>query len=368
MEIGIDDLDFNDELDDSQNQDSQDQQRDSDGDVIKPWIGEDSPQNTTEPEPTEEPKEQIDDEPPTPQEDVLTLYLKSKNINPEKIKFEDEDGSINEKDWNSLTQEEQLNILSTTNEDTDYSLDDNEVNLINQLRLNQMTPEEFIEYTKQQGVQEYVNSLSDQNQYQIDNLTDDELFILDLQSRIEEISDEEAKVALEKQKENPELFSKQMQGIRQEYKAKEKELLEAQEIAEQQQNAANFEAFQNSVLESIQSLDRIGNLDIEMDDDDMNEIANFILSKDNAGVSYLAKALNDPQTLVRMAWFALKGDEAIDSITEYFTNQIKEVSKTRYEEGLKASKNNTKPKTDVVITAFDKNKKNKQELSIDDLD
>jgi hypothetical protein len=126
-----------------------------------------------------------------------------------------------------------------------------------------------------------------------------------------------------------------MKGIREEYKRIEEERTRMEELEQHQKDSEQFEEFKNAVLDSIQSLDKISTLDIAMDDDDMNEIANFILSTDSAGVNYLAKALDDPQTLVRMAWFALKGEEAIDSITEYFTEQIKAVSQSRYEQGFK---------------------------------
>jgi len=47
----------------------------------------------------------------------------------------------------------------------------------------------------------------------------------------------------------------------------------------------------------------------------MNEIASFILDTDSAGVRYIAKALNDPKTLVEMAWWTLKGHDALNQIT-----------------------------------------------------
>jgi len=45
-----------------------------------------------------------------------------------------------------------------------------------------------------------------------------------------------------------------------------------------------------------------------------------MLSPDEAGNNYLYRALQDPETLVKAAWFILNGDEAFNSITDYFTN------------------------------------------------
>jgi len=45
-----------------------------------------------------------------------------------------------------------------------------------------------------------------------------------------------------------------------------------------------------------------------------------MLSQDENGQNYLYRALQDPQTLVKAAWFILNGEEAFDSISDYFTN------------------------------------------------
>lgn len=379
MEIGINDLDFNeDDFGISQPQPSSNQQLplDGDGEEIKPWLNGNQE--------VEDPVNQPVNTPPEPQspeeEDIITLLLREKNIgDPTKIKFEDEEGNIQERDWNSLTREEQLNILKTPSESEDNSLDEEEIGLINQLRLNQMTPEEFIAAIKQQGAAEYAQTLESGQATRIDDLTDEDLFILDLQSRVEDITDEEAQQALDRAKQDSTLFQKQMKGIREEYKRIEEERTRMEELEQQQKDSEQFEEFKNAVLDSIQSLDKISTLDIAMDDDDMNEIANFILSTDSAGVNYLAKALDDPQTLVRMAWFALKGEEAIDSITEYFTEQIKAVSQSRYEQGFKdgqaGKRTQTKSSPVVVQTPQEKpqekplvNRGQPKQISIDDLD
>lgn len=367
MEIGINDLDFYDdefEVDPVDNNVSGSSQAQNDQD---PDIQQD-PSNAQRVSPPNNANQSNQNE----QDDVITLMLKARNIeDPSKIKFEDEEGNIQERDWNSLTVEEQLNILNSSDTDSDYELEDSEKGLINQLRLNQMSPEEFIAYVKQQGAAEYAESLNQNSPYQVDDLTDDELFIIDLQTRVEDITEEEAKVMLERAKQDMTLFEKQMKGIREEYKQLEEQKLTTDALAEQQQNEEEFELFKDSVLDSIQSLDKIGGLDIQMDDDDMNEIANFILSTDNAGVNYLAKALDDPQTLVRMAWFALKGDEAIDGIIEYFTDKIKTISQEKYQEGLKDGKSGKSGKSKVVFTQQQTQTPTgnpSKELSIFDLD
>ncbi len=302
-------------------------------------------------------------------EDALTSYLRFKGIeDPSKIKFENENGETEELDWNSLSKEEQLNILKTSDEDPDTALDDAEIELINQMRTADLTPEEFIQAIKQQGAAEYAKSLETTPQYQIDDLTDDELFILDLQTRIEDITEEESLQALEKAKSDEALFAKQMAGIRNEYKRIEDEANERENAQQEQLKAEQYQQFEDSVLNSIQKFNKVGGLDIEMDVDDMNDVANFILSADGAGVNYLAKALNNPDTLVKMAWFAIKGEQAFNDITEYFTNQIKEVSRTQYAKGLEDGKAGKSQGTSRVVTRKPNTRETRTYTSIDDLD
>ena len=120
-------------------------------------------------------------------------------------------------------------------------------------------------------------------------------------------------------------------------------------------------------------MDSIGSLDVSLDDDDKEEIADFILGRDQAGNSYLGKALNDPDTLTRMAWFALRGADALDNIQEYFSKQITEVRKQAYAKGVEDARNGTphvviqptnKQQQQQPITAFAENKYK----SVDDLD
>jgi hypothetical protein len=91
------------------------------------------------------------------------------------------------------------------------------------LRESSLTPDEFIQAIKQQGASEYARQLEENQKFLIDDLTDDELYILDLQTRIEDITEEEAMAALEKAKTDESLFAKQIQGIRSEYKRIEEE-------------------------------------------------------------------------------------------------------------------------------------------------
>lgn len=275
------------------------------------------------------------------QDDVLMSYLKFQGISdPEHMKFEDDDGIVKERSWNDLSFEEKLNVLTTSAEQPERDLTDDEIKFINELRTSKLSPEQYINTIRQKATQDYIESLQTTPQYSIDDLSDDEIFMLDLQDKIEDISDDEIKAALDKAKEDP-LFARRVAGMRKALKAQEEEYKQQTAAEQEQQNAAQFEQFKNSVLTSIQSLNKVGDLDLNLETDDMEDIASFILDIDDSGMSYFGKALNDPKTLVEMAWWTLKGRDAINSISEYFATELKKQNQMSYQKGLEDGKKNT---------------------------
>lgn len=271
-------------------------------------------------------------------EDVITSFLKYNGISdPEHIKFEDDDGIVKDKSWSELSFEEKMNILTTSGNEPERDLSDDEIMFINELRASKLSPAQYINTIRQKAAQDYAEYLQNAPQYSIDDLSDDEIFMLDLQDKIEDASDEEIKSALNKAKEDP-LFERRVAGMRKALKEQE-EQYKQQMLAEQQQTQnEQFNQFKDSVLTSIQSLNKVGDLDLNLEVEDMEDIASFILDMDDSGMSYFGKALNDPKTLVEMAWWTLKGRDALNSISEYFVNEIKNQKQISYQKGLEDGK------------------------------
>lgn len=305
-----------------------------------------------------------------PTVDLITKMLNSKGIvDPSKIKFEGETGEIEEIDWNNLTVDEQFNILNH-HDDPEEGLDDDEIDLINKIRSARLTPREYEDYLLRQGA----SSLQPKEEpsYIIDDLTDDELYVYDLQARNEDITEEEALDALEKAKMSEATFSKQMKGIREEYKQLEDDRNNEQLRVQQAQKQQQFNAFSNSIKNSIRNFKSIGNLDIELDTDEMDEVAQFLLTTDGAGINHFSKVLNNPEWLVKMAWFALKGEDAFNNITDYFTTEMKQREQASYKKGLEdGAKQKGNPKSKVVYQPKTNNNNKPNDRSFytaDDLD
>jgi hypothetical protein len=218
-----------------------------------------------------------------------------------------------------------MNILTTSHDEPERELSEDEIKLTNDIRTRNISPDQYINIIRQQAAQDYADSLNANPQYRVDDLTDDDVFMLDLQDKIPDITDEEMAEALSKAKENETLFTKQVAGLRKSLKEQEERYLEQQAVEQEAAEEEALSQFRDSVVKSIQSLNKIGDLDVNLEQEDMEDIASFILDRDDTGMSYMGKALNDPQTLVEMAWWTLKGREVLNSISEYFSNEIKNV-------------------------------------------
>lgn len=331
MEIGTDDLNVYNDIDEF----------DPIQDDPEPLVEPQDPDESVE-DPSQEPSNKDDGE------DFIVTLLKSRGIEDmSKIKFEDEEGTVEEKDWNSLSNEEKLNILSYTDQDSDTDLDDNEVQLINAIRESGLTPAEYIQKLQTDGINSYIqNNQAEAYQYQVDQLDDDELFVYDFMSRMGDVTQEEAQEALEKAKSNASLFAKQIGAIRKEYKDAENESIQQAQIEQEAQAQEWYDQFANQIAEQVNGLSDFSGYDLNMDDEDKEMLYDFIVGVDGAGNNYFAKALSDPKILVRTAWLALNGEQMIHDITEYFQKEISSVRKESYDKGKADAQKKDKP--DVV--------------------
>ena len=284
-----------------------------------------------EPEPQDpEPQEPQDPQEPTDEFDLTRELLTRQGISDmNKIKFEDESGAVVEKSWDSLSNNEKLMILSHQ-EDPDTSLDDAEIELINQIRESGMTPDQYI--------QSLQVSEPPTPTYEVDSMSDDELFCLDLLDKVgaDNITDEELQQALENAKANENLYSKQVASLRVYYKGleeKKQQELEAEKQAEAEQQ---FNMFANNIVESIRNFNSLEDTPVELSTEEMEDLANYILTRDASGYSEFGRLLNDPVQFTKAAFWMLKGPEILNEMQK----QIKEAYLRGYNETHKTTQTN----------------------------
>lgn len=265
-----------------------------------------------EPDPKPEKEGNQETNPPSKEgqeDDLTTEVLKLRGIsNPDKIKFEDESGAITERSWDSLTKEEQINILADQREDqgTNNDLAEDEIELINAIRNSGMSVQDYI-----QTITPQINQPQDTNQF--DAMSDEDLYAFDILNKVgnDNITDEELDAALEAAKANETLFKKTVEGLRQQYNRLQEE--QKQNIANQQQAVAQqrYQAFANVVNNQIDNFNSFAGQPIQLSNQDKDNLSEFMLALDEDGSSALGKALQDPRLLTKAAFWLLNEQELI---------------------------------------------------------
>ena len=186
--MNIDQLDFDEEEFQEQPQTAEEEIFGAQSNFTKDWMGGDYHSTSSSDDDTQE-EDDTNHHESGEEEDIVSYLLKERGIkDPSQIKFEGENGELETRNWNDLSLEEQYNILNTSNENPDTDLDDQEIQLINQLRLRGITPEEFVQMLRNEGAQEYANSLTPEQNYVVDDFNDDELFIYDMKARVPDMT------------------------------------------------------------------------------------------------------------------------------------------------------------------------------------
>lgn len=264
----------------------------------------DSDEEESKPEPEKEEKE-----------DYLTRVLKSKGVDKSRVRIENEEGDIEEWDFDDLDDDTKYGILSQQ----DIPLSDDEIQDINFLRRNRMNLRDFAKYQQEQAVKDYL--AQNQNpQYTVDQVSDDDLFKFELKEQMPDLTDEEVDEQLNKAKENESFFRKKIQALRTEYKNMEDAQTKQMEADAQAQSEQQFNAMAQAIVSAARNIDEMNGM--VLDDDDKEEVLSFLLDRDANGQSQFYKLFENPDALFKMAWFALKGPEAYDALTDYYKGEI----------------------------------------------
>ena len=281
--------------------------------------------------------------------DLTTELLKIRGIeDSSKIKFEDETGATIERAWDDLSDNEKLNILAgepSPEVDEDQQLDEDEIQLINAIRNSGM------------NVQQYMNNIAPvqaPQAYNQENLSDDELYALNILQTVgsDNITDEELEQAIVRAKENEDLYKRTVAGLRQQYQQLQKDeqsRLEQEQYAKQQEQ---YNAFANVVDNNIQNFSNFAGQEIELDNDEKQQLRDYMLNIDEkTGLSSLGKDLQNPETLVRAAFWILNEDKIMNELAK----QAQDAYKRGYNAGKVTSKATfvKKPQSKPVEKNFD---------------
>ncbi len=308
------------------------------------------------------------------QSDFIAEYLKGFGIEDmSKIQMEDENGDIQEVDFNTLSEDEKLNIFKELS-DPGYS--DYEKSVITYLRQNNATLDDVIEYYKQQAVEEYLSEHPEdvhQKVYDIDQYTDDEIYLADLKNKYPEFTDEELTSKLDSAKLNSELFEKEVAAIRASIKANEDEEAKRHETEE----AQNYQEFQNNLQSVMASFTQIeldpddkeqDALALDVTDEDRADMMRYLVERDKDGKSQLIRDLEDPKALIELAYYRTRERDNLTGLTRYWKNELANERKEKAKLQKELDKYKNKEKNSFVVSPENKdNKTGKKTRSIMDI-
>ena len=293
------------------------------------------------------------------EDDLTSEVLKLRGIDdPDKILFQDDSGAGVTRSWDSLSREEQINILGNVKEQQDQpnnELENDEINLINAIRNSGM------------DVNSYLQTLTPQvNQPQqtnvIDTMSDEDLYAFDILNKVgsDNITDEELDQALESAKANEALFKKTVDGLRASYNRQYEE--EQANIANQQQAAQQqkYQAFANAINNQIDVFDNFAGQKIQLSNEDKDNLSEFMTSLDENGISPLGYALQNPAILTKAAFWLLNED----SISAELQKQVQDA----YTRGFNAGKGDMLNKSKLVFKPKTTSKKSDPTWDSDDWD
>lgn len=297
---------------------------------------------------------------------LITRYLKDYGIeDPSKMKFENEDGTIEDVDFNSLDDDEKLNILKSI---SDIGLSEDETEAINYMRRNGKNLSQIIDYFAQERLNAYLNEHPEdvhQKKYTIDDYNDEELYLADLQAKYPNFTDEELFSKLDSAKENEELFKKEVEALRAEYKEDEdnyNKQLEQKEQEDYQRLQDNLQRAASEFNEVLLDPDDPESDSLQIEDSDRQQIMQYLLEQDKDGKSRFVRDIEDPKSLVQLAWLRLQGNNAITDTTRYWKQVLQE---TRRENArLTKELENYKNKQTNNSTVVKEQKNNNQNNSI----
>ena len=254
--------------------------------------------------------------------DYISRLLESKGIDRNKVQILDEEGNPTEVSFDSLSDQDKFDILNY--QEDSVIPEDHEIQMINFLRQNNMTLQDFAEWQRQEAIQEYLSqqqAVSDTDSY-----SDEEIVAYDYIKRFgESMSDEEIDAEIERLKADPEAFATRVSLLRNAFKAEEEAQAKLYQDEAAAKQAENEKMFVDTYHQAMAGIDSIQNT--ELDDNDRDELLRFVLEKDQANRTGLSKAMDNPENVLKMAWYLLHGEERVDAMIDYFQKEISKRSK-----------------------------------------
>lgn len=250
-------------------------------------------------------------------QDNMTDILLSLNGYPDKNKIEIVDNETNQTivvPFDELDTDTKLSLLTTSPSDI---LHQDEQALINILRDNNISINDYIEL----AINNYVSNMSNEQEQivSVDDCSDEEIYFNYLVNSFPSKSEESLKRELEEDMAR-EGFEEKVADLRaqrlEEEVALQREEMERQESELRENKEKGMKIIENSLLNTDDIFDVIS-----LDNNDKNDIYNYMVVENITGQTQFQIDLKDPKKLVLAAWAMTKGKDAFDMVRNAYKQQ-----------------------------------------------
>lgn len=292
---------------------------------------------------------------PAERNKIVEDLLKQRGIQDQsKLLYENDKGEVEEVNFYELPYEDQINILS--NSDEGNGLSEEDLYYLQQAKENNISLTELIKYYQNQSIEEYNKNQAPS--YAVADYSDEELYVLDMKSKLgDDITDEDILRQLEKELEIPEIFKKKVDKLREEYIDIEESERLSLTNSTQAQKDADFKEFGDQIYALVDNVEDIGGVGLE--DTDKNDILKFLVEQDVNGSTEFQKQMNDPENIFLAAWAILKAQDTFDVLKDHYEGMLKTSKKTqpiKTDKGTQAQVVRSKPSGQKYMSVEDLHK------------
>jgi len=263
-------------------------------------------------------------------DDILTgveRYLADYGIVGGKITYDD-GASV---DFDSLSADEQYTVLQSLSTDArptveeEYDLASEEIQLLNDIRNSNRSVSEFMSDVINKQVAKSF-AARDANSVDYNEMPDDAIFLSWLKHVEPDLTEEEAIIAMGRQKENESIYTKQVASLRGQLNDKQAQAKASEEAEVSKEKVAALEADRYEIVSAVENIDNIGGA--EVTDQMKNEVLHSLLEINDQGDPLIMEEMfSDPERLFKAAWFMKYGESYLDNVDKYWRRKESEAFK-----------------------------------------
>ena len=267
--------------------------------------------------------------------DLWDMIFAQRGINPNDIPIEDETGRVRHVRFDQLPKQDQLDMLFHEEPDEAYTFTPEEEDVINAWRESGMSPIDYINTKIDEGV-DSINMTDRDNFSSLNNYDDDTLYAAKLKHDYPTLSDEQRDNMLLNAKSDADAYSKQIESIRNDIDRKETAYLERIDT----QRLKNRRALKRNLYgQFVNKLNdpnfvRMDSYNYALDNNEKRNIVDFVYKKDRSGMSGFDKILANPANKAKLAYYALYGDNIINSLSNSYLADVNAAKRSGFADGF----------------------------------